>query len=60
VSPPVPAFDWIGHHADSRPNDVALIYADLEDHVHRPAAWLEASFPARLQRSNRRRGTPCR
>jgi len=46
---PVPAFDWIGHHADLSPAAVALVddgrdltltYADLEDHSRRLAAWL--------------------
>jgi fatty-acyl-CoA synthase len=46
---PVPAFDWIGHHADLSPESVALIddgrdltltYADLEDRSRRLAAWL--------------------
>jgi len=46
---PVPAFDWIGHHADLSPGAVALIddgrsltltYADLEDQSRRLAAWL--------------------
>ncbi|NNL14930.1 MAG: long-chain fatty acid--CoA ligase [Acidimicrobiia bacterium] len=46
---PVPAFDWIGHHADLTPDSVALVddgrdltlsYRDLEDRVRRLAAWL--------------------
>ncbi|NNF09529.1 MAG: AMP-binding protein, partial [Acidimicrobiia bacterium] len=46
---PVPAFDWIAHHADLRPTAEALIddgreltlsYADLHDRVRRLAAWL--------------------
>lgn len=45
----VPAFDWIAHHADLRPNATALIddgrdleltYADLHEAVRRLAAWL--------------------
>ena len=49
---PVPAFDWIGHHADLAPDSVALVddgraltltYADLEDRSRRLAAWLAAS-----------------
>jgi fatty-acyl-CoA synthase len=45
----VPAFDWIGHHADLSPDLVALIddgreltltYADLNDQSRRLAAWL--------------------
>jgi fatty-acyl-CoA synthase len=49
MSRPVPAFDWIGHHADLVPDAVALIddgrdltltYADLEDRCLRLAAWL--------------------
>ena len=45
----VPAFDWIGHHADLSPDRVALIddarnltltYAELEDRSRRLAAWL--------------------
>ena len=48
---PVPAFDWIGHHAGLRPDATALIddgrdlvlsYADLEDRSRRLAAWLAA------------------
>jgi fatty-acyl-CoA synthase len=48
----VPAFDWIGHHADLSPDAIALIddgrdltltYADLEDQSRRLAAWLAAS-----------------
>ena len=46
---PVPAFDWIAHHADLRPGAEALVddgrnltltYADLHDRVRRLAAWL--------------------
>lgn len=46
---PVPAFDWIAHHADLRPGAEALIddardltitYGDLEDRIRRLAAWL--------------------
>jgi fatty-acyl-CoA synthase len=49
---PVPAFDWIGHHADLRPDATALIddgrdlilsYADLEDRSRRLASWLAAA-----------------
>lgn len=49
---PVPAFDWIGHHADLSPDKVALVddgrhltltYAQLEDQTRRLAAWLAAS-----------------
>ncbi len=45
----VPAYDWIGFHADLRPDKVALIddhtgrqhtYAALDDRVQRMAAWL--------------------
>jgi fatty-acyl-CoA synthase len=45
----IPAYDWIGHHADMAPDKVALIddgrsltltYASLEDRVRRLAAWL--------------------
>ena len=45
---PVPAFDWIARHADTRPDKVALIddrrdlsitYGDLGDRVARLAAW---------------------
>jgi len=45
----VPAYDWIGFHADIRPDSVALIddysgkthtYAELDDRVRRMAAWL--------------------
>ena len=52
MTPPVPAFDWIHHHADLRPDAVALIdagrdltltYADLEEQVGRLAAWLASS-----------------
>ncbi len=52
MSRPVPAFDWIGHHADLRSDDVALVddgrdltltYRDLEDRTRRLAAWLEAN-----------------
>ncbi len=48
---PVPAFDWIGHHADLSPNSVALIddgrdlaltYAQLEDQARRLAGWLQS------------------
>lgn len=48
----VPAFDWIGHHADLSPDAVALIddgrnltltYADLEEQSRRLAAWLAAA-----------------
>jgi fatty-acyl-CoA synthase len=48
----IPAYDWIGHHADLRPDAVALIddgrdlsitYAQLEDRVRRLAAWLAAN-----------------
>ncbi len=49
---PVPAFDWIGHHADLSPDAVALIddgrdltltYAALEDRSRRLAAWMAAN-----------------
>ncbi|MDJ0924225.1 MAG: long-chain fatty acid--CoA ligase [Acidimicrobiia bacterium] len=49
---PVPAFDWIGHHADLSPDAVALVddgrdltltYAQLEDQSRRLAAWFEAN-----------------
>ena len=49
---PVPAFDWIGHHADLSPDSVALIddgrdltltYAELEDQARRLAAWLQSN-----------------
>lgn len=49
---PVPAFDWIGHHADLSPDAVALIddgreltltYAQLEDQSRRLAAWMAAN-----------------
>ncbi len=45
----VPAYDWIGFHADIRPDSIALIddytdkthtYAQLNDRVKRMAAWL--------------------
>jgi len=45
----VPAYDWIGFHADLRPDSVALIddytgkrhtYKQLNDRVHRMATWL--------------------
>jgi fatty-acyl-CoA synthase len=45
----VPAYDWIGFHADLRPNSIALIddytgkthtYSELNDRVNRMAAWL--------------------
>ena len=48
----VPAFDWIGHHADLSPDSVALIddgrdltltYRDLEERSRRLAAWLAAA-----------------
>jgi fatty-acyl-CoA synthase len=48
----IPAYDWIGHHADLHPDKVALIddgrdltltYADLEEQVRRLAAWLSAN-----------------
>jgi fatty-acyl-CoA synthase len=48
----VPAFDWIGHHADLSPDSVALVddgrdltltYAQLEEQSRRLAAWLEAN-----------------
>jgi fatty-acyl-CoA synthase len=48
----VPAFDWIGHHADLSPDAAALIddgrnltltYADLEEQSRRLAAWLAAA-----------------
>jgi fatty-acyl-CoA synthase len=48
----VPAFDWIGHHADLSPGRVALIddgrdltltYGELEDRSRRLAAWLASS-----------------
>ncbi len=46
---PVPAFDWIGHHADLSPDAVALVddgrdltltYAELEDQTRRLASWM--------------------
>ncbi|MDJ0959381.1 MAG: long-chain fatty acid--CoA ligase [Acidimicrobiia bacterium] len=49
---PVPAFDWIGHHADLSPDAVALVddgrdltltYADLEEQSRRLAAWMAAN-----------------
>ena len=49
---PVPAFDWIGHHADLSPNAIALVddgrnltltYADLEDQSRRLAGWMAAN-----------------
>ena len=49
---PVPAFDWIGHHAGLSPNAVALVddgrdltltYAGLDNQSRRLAAWLEAN-----------------
>ncbi len=49
---PVPAFDWIGHHADLSPDSVALVddgrdltltYADLEDQSRRLAGWMAAN-----------------
>ncbi len=49
---PVPAFDWIRHHADLRPGAEALIddgrglhltYAALEEEVCRLAAWLQSN-----------------
>ncbi len=48
----VPAFDWIGHHADLSPDSVALVddgrdliltYAQLEEQSRRLAAWLEVN-----------------
>ncbi len=48
----VPAFDWIGHHADLSPDAIALVddgrdltltYADLEDQSRRLAAWMSAN-----------------
>jgi len=48
----VPAFDWIGHHADLSPDRIALIddgreltitYGELEDRVRRLAAWMAAN-----------------
>ena len=45
----VPAFDWIGHHADLSPDAVALVddgrdltltYAQLNEQSCRLAAWL--------------------
>lgn len=49
---PVPAFDWIAHHADLSPESIALVddgrnlaltYADLEEQSKRLAAWLAAA-----------------
>ena len=49
MTQPVPAFDWIGHHADLSPDAVALVddgrdltltYADLEEQSRRLADWL--------------------
>ena len=49
MTQPVPAFDWIGHHADLSPDTVALVddgrdltltYADLEEQSRRLADWL--------------------
>jgi fatty-acyl-CoA synthase len=49
---PVPAYDWIGHHADLRPTATALVddgrnltlsYADLEERCRRLAAWFAAN-----------------
>jgi fatty-acyl-CoA synthase len=48
----IPAYDWIGHHADLHPGKVALIddgrdltltYGHLEEQVRRLAAWLSAN-----------------
>ena len=48
----VPAYDWIGHHADLSPDRVALIddgrdltltYGELEDRSRRLADWLVAN-----------------
>ncbi len=48
---PIPAFDWIAHHADLSPEATALIddgrdltltYAQLDDQSRRLAAWLRA------------------
>ena len=45
----VPAYDWIGHHADLSPGRLALVddgrdlkitYGELEDRSRRLAAWL--------------------
>jgi fatty-acyl-CoA synthase len=48
----IPAYDWIGHHADLHPDKVALIddgrgitltYANLEEQTRRLADWLSAN-----------------
>ena len=48
----IPAYDWIGHHADLHPGKVALIddgrdltltYGRLEEQVRRLAAWFSAN-----------------
>jgi len=52
VPQPVPAFDWIAHHADLSPASIALVddgrdltltYADLEEQSRRLGAWLSAN-----------------
>jgi fatty-acyl-CoA synthase len=46
---PIPAFDWVAHHADLAPDKIALVddgrdltlsYAQLDDQSRRLAAWL--------------------